>query len=179
MIFRAVNDKPEMVIKGYNSTSLSLNNMEINAIKSDYLKKHLAIQLLLTDQSNFQDFYKDEKILINNVILKNDVVKEVPNSNKITKDSFSLNGYGLSKFSYNFGYNKKTINLNELNANGVAKHGLIRSGSYVFTSNVEEFNTSLNCTYKTPNGEATFIHSFYIRIKQVLKYMKMEKNIQM
>ncbi|CEF63992.1 Hypothetical protein SRAE_1000224800 [Strongyloides ratti] len=214
-IFRAVNNRPLMVIKGYNSTEISLDNTKIDVIKFDYLVEFLAIQLVLENQPLLQDFYKNEEILINKVVYTKDGFKEVPNSNKITKGTFSINGYEILKFSYNcptyednemitkifyfappqkeyifpleqslflvnepavkpncsinrisygylysVGYNKKTINLNELNANGVATHGLIRSGNYVFTSNVEEFNTTLNCTYNTPNGQVIFIQSY-------------------
>ncbi|CEF66422.1 Protein-tyrosine phosphatase, receptor/non-receptor type domain and Protein-tyrosine/Dual specificity phosphatase domain and Protein-tyrosine phosphatase, catalytic domain-containing protein [Strongyloides ratti] len=216
MIFRAVNDRPLMVINGYNSTQKSLNNIDINVIKFDYLETSLEIQLLLTDQPKLKDFYKNEEILISKVIFTKDGAKEVPNSNKTTKGKFSLNGYELLKFSYDcpsteddhkitkifyfappqenfkfpleyilyasnetvvrpncsinrfsFGYlysvdyiNKKIVNLTELNANGVENNGLYRSGAFVFTTDVTNFNTTLKCLYKTPNGEVALIHSF-------------------
>ncbi|CEF65725.1 Protein-tyrosine phosphatase, receptor/non-receptor type domain and Sde2 N-terminal domain-containing protein [Strongyloides ratti] len=216
MIFRAVNDMPEILVKGYNSTQIKVNRIPIDVIKFDYLEKFLEIQLLLTDQPTFQDFYKNEEILISKLLYTKDGVKEVPNSNKTTKGTFSLNGYELLKFSYDwsstasnrmitktfffappeenfkfpleyilyasnetvvrpncsinrfsFGYlysvdyiNNKIVNLTELNANGVAHDGLYRSGDFVFTTDVSNFNTTLKCLYKTPNGEVTLIHSF-------------------
>ncbi|CEF66153.1 Protein-tyrosine phosphatase, receptor/non-receptor type domain-containing protein [Strongyloides ratti] len=216
MIFRAVNDRPKILVKGYNSTQRKVNGTKIDVIKFDYLERFLEIQLLLTNQPNLKDFYKNEEILITKVIFTKNGVKEVPNSNKTTKGTFSLNGYELLKFSYNwlstgsnrmimkifyfappqenfkfpleyilyasnetvvrpncsinrfsFGYlysvdyiNKKIVNLTELNANGVAHDGLYRSGDFVFTSDVSNFNTTLKCLYKTPNGEVTLIHSF-------------------
>ncbi|CEF64632.1 Protein-tyrosine phosphatase, receptor/non-receptor type domain and Protein-tyrosine/Dual specificity phosphatase domain and Protein-tyrosine phosphatase, catalytic domain-containing protein [Strongyloides ratti] len=216
MILRAVNDRPLMVINGYNSTQKSLNNIDIDVIKFDYLETSLTIQLLLKNQPNLKDFYKNEEILITKVIFTKNGVKEVPNSNKTTKGTFSLNGYELLKFSYDypstgsnhmitkifyfappqkhykfpleyvlyssnetvvrpncsingfsFGYlysinyiNKKIVNLTELNANGVAKDGLYRSGDFVFTSDLKDFNTTLECLYNTPNGDITLVHSF-------------------
>ncbi|CEF64134.1 Protein-tyrosine phosphatase, receptor/non-receptor type domain and Protein-tyrosine/Dual specificity phosphatase domain and Protein-tyrosine phosphatase, catalytic domain-containing protein [Strongyloides ratti] len=215
MIFRAINNKPLMVIKGYNSTEISLKNTKIDVIKFDYLVEFLAIQLLLKNQPLLQDFYKNEEILINKVMFTKDGFKEVPNSNKITKGTFSINGYELLNFTYNcptlednemitkifyfappndkyiypleyflyasnetvvkpncsingfnfgylhaVGYIEKIVSLDELNANGVAKYGLYRSGSFVFTSDTTQFNTTLNCHYKTPNGEIIFINSF-------------------
>ncbi|CEF64420.1 Protein-tyrosine phosphatase, receptor/non-receptor type domain and Protein-tyrosine/Dual specificity phosphatase domain and Protein-tyrosine phosphatase, catalytic domain-containing protein [Strongyloides ratti] len=216
LIYRAINDIPEIIVKGYNSTLIKPNGTDIDVIKFDYLEKFLEIQLLLTDQPNLKDFYKNEEILISKLLYTKDGVKEVPNSNKTTKGTFSLNGYELLKFSYDcpsigrnrmitkilyfappqenftypleyilyssnetvvrpncsinrfsFGYlysvdyiNKKIVNLTELNVNGVAKDGLYRSGDFVFTSEVKNFNTTLKCLYKTPNGEVTLIHSF-------------------
>ncbi|CEF64799.1 Hypothetical protein SRAE_1000305200 [Strongyloides ratti] len=216
LIYRAVNDIPEIIVKGYNSTLKKPNGTKVNVIKFDYLEKFLEIQLLLTDQPNLKDFYKNEEILISKLLYTKDGVKEVPNSNKTTKGTFSLNGYELLKFTYNcpstgsnrmitkifyfappqkhykfpleyvlyssnetvvrpncsingfsFGYlhsvnyvNKKIVNLDELNVNGVAIDGLYRSGDFVFTSDVKDFNTTLECLYNTPNGDITLVHSF-------------------
>ncbi|CEF66203.1 Hypothetical protein SRAE_2000087300 [Strongyloides ratti] len=101
MIFRAVNDIPEIIVQGYNSTQKSLNGIDIDVIKFDYLETSLEIQLLLQNQPNLKDFYKNEEILITKVIFTKDGAKEVPNSNETTKGKFSLNGYELLKFSYN------------------------------------------------------------------------------
>ncbi|CEF64563.1 Protein-tyrosine phosphatase, receptor/non-receptor type domain and Protein-tyrosine/Dual specificity phosphatase domain and Protein-tyrosine phosphatase, catalytic domain-containing protein [Strongyloides ratti] len=216
LIYRAVNDIPEIIVKGYNSTLIKPNGTKVNVIKFDYLEKFLEIQLFLTDQPNLKDFYKNEKILISKVKFTKNGVKEVPNSNKTTKGTFSLNGYELLKFSYDypsternrmikkifyfapsqkhykfpleyvlyssnetvvrpncsinrfsFGYlysvnyvNKKIVNLDDLNVNGVAKDGLYRSGDFVFTSDLKDFNTTLKCLYNTPNGDITLSHSF-------------------
>ncbi|CEF64024.1 Protein-tyrosine phosphatase, receptor/non-receptor type domain and Protein-tyrosine/Dual specificity phosphatase domain and Protein-tyrosine phosphatase, catalytic domain-containing protein [Strongyloides ratti] len=214
-IFRAVNNRPLMVIKGYNSTQIPLDNTKIDVITFDYLESVLTIQLVIENQPLLQDFYKNEEILINKVVYTKDGIKEVPHSNKITKGTFSINGYELLNFTYNcptlegnemitkifyfappndkyiypleyflyasnetvvkpncsingfnfgylhaVGYIEKIVSLDELNANGVAKYGLYRSGSFVFTSDTTQFNTTLNCHYKTPNGEIIFINSF-------------------
>ncbi|CEF64478.1 Protein-tyrosine phosphatase, receptor/non-receptor type domain and Protein-tyrosine/Dual specificity phosphatase domain and Protein-tyrosine phosphatase, catalytic domain-containing protein [Strongyloides ratti] len=215
LIYRAVNDIPEIIVKGYNSTQIKANGTNVDVIKFDYLERFLSIQLLLTDQPILQDFYKNEEILITKVLYTKDGVKEVPNSNKTTRGSFSLNGYELLKFSYDYpsttknrmitkifyfappqkhykfpleyilyasnetvvrpncslngfsygylnsvNYNNKLVNLDKLNANGVAINGLYRSGDFVFTSDVTNFNTTLECLYNTPNGDITLIHSF-------------------
>ncbi|CEF69377.1 Hypothetical protein SRAE_2000402600 [Strongyloides ratti] len=220
-IFRAVNNKPLIVIKGYNSTQILPNNTKINVIKFEYLESALTIQLLLKNLPILQDFYKDEEILINKVIFTKDGIKEVPNSNIITKGSFPLNGYEILKFSYEWlstsnkykitkifyfappqeqyiylleyflyssnetvvkpncsingfsfgylyavGYIEKIVSLDELNANGVAKNGLFRYGSF-FSKCAGNRNVLIHASRSA--GSRVFMFTYFCCILEAME----------
>ncbi|CEF63134.1 Protein-tyrosine phosphatase, receptor/non-receptor type domain and Protein-tyrosine/Dual specificity phosphatase domain and Protein-tyrosine phosphatase, catalytic domain-containing protein [Strongyloides ratti] len=215
MIVNPSNDRPEIIIRGYSSYPVFFKNIQVNVIQLNYVEHSCTVQLYIIDKPKLEWFYRDEKILVNEVIFTKDGVKEVLNSNKTVKQYFTLKEHRILKFSYDWptaegyqtitkifyfappkeehefnieyffylanetvlkpncsingisygylysvGYEGKIINLDELKTNGVAKNGLFRSGDFVFTSNVEYFNITLKCIYKTVNGSVTFIKSF-------------------
>ncbi|CEF64309.1 Hypothetical protein SRAE_1000256400 [Strongyloides ratti] len=82
------------------------------------------------------------------------------------KPNCSINQIDYGYF-YSVNLNGKTVLIDELNINGVEKHGLIRSGEYIFTSKIEQFNTTLRCTYKTLNGQVIIVKSF-IAIRKII-----------
>ncbi|CEF66423.1 Hypothetical protein SRAE_2000109150 [Strongyloides ratti] len=150
IIFKAVNSKPEMIIKGYNSTPISLKNIKIDVNKLYYkdedgvkevpnLNKTTNGLFSLNEYELLKFFYDWSSTGKNRMITK--IFYFAPpqenyifpleyilySSNEtVVRPNCSINGYSYG-YLYSVYCNKKLVNLDELDANGVAKDGLYRS----------------------------------------------------
>ncbi|CEF63446.1 Hypothetical protein SRAE_1000170800 [Strongyloides ratti] len=220
-IFRAINDRPTMTIQGFNTSLTTLDDLPIKVINLEDVAGSFSTKLFLVGQPNLINFYNDEIMLMKRVAFTRDGIKEIPNFAETIKHSFSLKGFQLLKFSYDwpthdrnflstetfyfgpktknhvfplentiypvkgvnikpncsinritFGYldsisfNGKTVKLEKLSNDGKEKDNFVRSGNYIFTSNINDPKITLKCIYITPNGNVTFPQVF-IRIGNV------------
>uniref|UniRef100_A0A0K0DSQ4 Protein-tyrosine-phosphatase n=1 Tax=Strongyloides stercoralis TaxID=6248 RepID=A0A0K0DSQ4_STRER len=76
----------------------------------------------------------------------------------------------------NFGYldmvivDDGTVHLSELEDGGAIKNNLKRVKDFVFMSNVDKNNVTLQCFYITPNGNVTLVETFIKGVKVFVKY---------
>ncbi|CEF64714.1 Hypothetical protein SRAE_1000296700 [Strongyloides ratti] len=99
-IYKPINKKPKIIIEGFNSTLYKFKDKEINVIKLDKINTLLSIKLYLEGEEKPLYFYENEKILIEEVSITMDGIKDIVNSNKIITNSFMLQKFQLLKFSY-------------------------------------------------------------------------------
>uniref|UniRef100_A0AAF5HXZ5 Protein-tyrosine-phosphatase n=2 Tax=Strongyloides stercoralis TaxID=6248 RepID=A0AAF5HXZ5_STRER len=102
VIVKAIYNRPEIIIKGHNSTSISSNNLDLHVIKQDHVAGLYSIQLYLEDEIKVPDFYEGEKVKMTKVKFRRTGIEEVPNSDETVTSAFTLKGFQLVKFSYDW-----------------------------------------------------------------------------
>uniref|UniRef100_A0AAF5HXW5 Protein-tyrosine-phosphatase n=2 Tax=Strongyloides stercoralis TaxID=6248 RepID=A0AAF5HXW5_STRER len=225
VIVKAVNEKPTIIIKGHNSTSISSNNLDLHVIKQDHVAGLYSIKLHIEEATPVPNFYEGEKVKMTKMKFRRTGIEEIPNSDEMVTSAFTLKGFQLVKFSYdwptlegtekverifyfgpssedyvfpnrhtiylqnetavqpncsihriNFGYldmviaDNSKVHLSELEDGGAIKNNLKRVKDFVFMSNVDKENVTLNCLYITPNGQVTLVETFIKGIKVFVKY---------
>uniref|UniRef100_A0A913HNX3 Protein-tyrosine-phosphatase n=1 Tax=Strongyloides stercoralis TaxID=6248 RepID=A0A913HNX3_STRER len=99
-IAKAVNEKPEIIVKGYNASSISFNNLEIYVIKQKIVSGTYSIKLYMENEMKVPDFYEGEKVKMQKMKFTRSGIEELPNSGDIITSTFSMEGFQLIKFSY-------------------------------------------------------------------------------
>uniref|UniRef100_A0A0K0E7L0 Protein-tyrosine-phosphatase n=1 Tax=Strongyloides stercoralis TaxID=6248 RepID=A0A0K0E7L0_STRER len=225
VIVKATYKEPEIIIKGHNSTSISSNNLDLHVIKQDHVAGLYSIKLYLENELEVPDFYEGEKVKMTKMKFRRTGIEEISNSDEMITSAFTLKGFQLVKFSYdwptlddtekverifyfgprleeyvfpnrltmylqnetavqpncsiyriNFGYldmvtaDNSKVHLSELEDGGAIKNNFKRVNDFVFMSNVDKENVTLNCLYITPNGQVTLVETFIKGIKVFVKY---------
>uniref|UniRef100_A0A0K0EN10 6-cysteine protein n=1 Tax=Strongyloides stercoralis TaxID=6248 RepID=A0A0K0EN10_STRER len=99
-IVKSVFKKPEIIVKGHNASSISLNNLKIYVIKQKIVSGTYSIKLYLKNEIEVPDFYEGEKVKMQKMKFTRTGIEELPNSEDFTTSSFSIKGFQLVKFSY-------------------------------------------------------------------------------
>uniref|UniRef100_A0AAF5D0G8 Protein-tyrosine-phosphatase n=1 Tax=Strongyloides stercoralis TaxID=6248 RepID=A0AAF5D0G8_STRER len=100
VIVKAINKRPEIIIKGHNSTLISSNNMDLFVIKEDHVAGLYSIKLYLENELEVPDFYEGEKVKMTKMKFKRTGIEEIPNSKEEIGLTFKMKGFQLVKFSY-------------------------------------------------------------------------------
>ncbi|CEF67285.1 Protein-tyrosine phosphatase, receptor/non-receptor type domain and Protein-tyrosine/Dual specificity phosphatase domain and Protein-tyrosine phosphatase, catalytic domain-containing protein [Strongyloides ratti] len=99
-IVRAVNEKPEIKINGQEHP-VSPRNNKIYVIKRETMTEVFNIKLHLMSP-DAPDFYKGEKILMKEMRYAESSITDIPNTDEMIMDSFTLNQFKILKFTYNY-----------------------------------------------------------------------------
>ncbi|CEF61655.1 Hypothetical protein SRAE_0000077000, partial [Strongyloides ratti] len=99
-IVRAVNDKPEIKINGQEHP-VSPRNNKIHVLKRKTMTEVFNIKLQLMSP-DVPDFYKGEKILMKEMRYTESSIKDIPNTDEMIMDSFTLHQFKILKFTYNY-----------------------------------------------------------------------------
>ncbi|CEF67711.1 Protein-tyrosine phosphatase, receptor/non-receptor type domain-containing protein [Strongyloides ratti] len=99
-IIRAVNDKPEIKINGQEHP-VSPRNNKIYVIKRETMTEVFNIKLHLMSP-DAPDFYKGEKILMKEMRYAESSIADIPNTDEMIMDSFTLHQFKILKFTYNY-----------------------------------------------------------------------------
>uniref|UniRef100_A0A0K0E6T1 Lufaxin n=1 Tax=Strongyloides stercoralis TaxID=6248 RepID=A0A0K0E6T1_STRER len=99
-IIRAVNEPPEILIKGLTSTPIIFKGLDIHVIKQKKPLGSYSIELSMGNEASISDYYKGEEVKMKRMMYTRTGIEEIPSSNEVVTSSFSIQGYQLLKFSY-------------------------------------------------------------------------------
>uniref|UniRef100_A0A0K0DSI5 Uncharacterized protein n=1 Tax=Strongyloides stercoralis TaxID=6248 RepID=A0A0K0DSI5_STRER len=100
VIVKAIYIKPEIIIKGHNSSLVPFKNLKVYVIKEDHVAGLYSVQLHIKEATPVPNFYEGENVKMTKMRFRRTGIEEIPNSEKETTSTFKLKGFQLIKFSY-------------------------------------------------------------------------------
>uniref|UniRef100_A0A0K0EAN2 Protein-tyrosine-phosphatase n=1 Tax=Strongyloides stercoralis TaxID=6248 RepID=A0A0K0EAN2_STRER len=101
-IIRAINEPPQIEIKDHISTPISSGNLDIRAIKQEYVSGSYSIKLSVRGKTLVPNFYEGEEVKMKKLKFTKTGYEEIQHSNETITSSFSIQGFQLLKFSYEY-----------------------------------------------------------------------------
>uniref|UniRef100_A0A0K0DSP4 Protein-tyrosine-phosphatase n=1 Tax=Strongyloides stercoralis TaxID=6248 RepID=A0A0K0DSP4_STRER len=100
VIIKAIYTKPEIIIKGHNSSLIPFKNLKIYVIKEDHVAGLYSVQLYLEDEIKVPNFYEGENVKMTKMMFKRTGIEKIQNSDEEIGLTFELKGFQVVKFSY-------------------------------------------------------------------------------
>uniref|UniRef100_A0A0K0EBP4 Protein-tyrosine-phosphatase n=2 Tax=Strongyloides stercoralis TaxID=6248 RepID=A0A0K0EBP4_STRER len=125
-IVRVYYDPPIIEIKDQIYTPISSGNLDNDAIKQEYVSRSYLIKLSIKGKTKVPDFYKGEEVKMKKLNFTRTGIEEISNSDQNITSLFSIHGFQLLKFSYEYPTRKGTDNTSRIVYFGP------KSKSYVF-----------------------------------------------